>query len=86
MQPRCFAYYIKHFLNRDIMPGQDISLSGLPAHCTAKDAACNVSYINEVISAANGKGQLSLEKGFRHRWKSPGPIIPEGNTTQAFSP
>ena len=71
MQPRCFAYYIKHFLDRDITPGQDISLSGLPAHCTAKDAACNVSYINEVISAANGKGQLSLEKGFRHRRETP---------------
>ena len=57
---------LKHLANGDIVAGQNVSFAGLSVFGTGENAFCHISHIHEVISAANGKGQLSGKKRFRH--------------------
>jgi len=65
--PLCgLSHKLKHLANGDIVAGQNVSLAGFSAFGAGEDAFCHIPHIHEVISAANGKGQLSAKKRFRH--------------------
>ena len=60
------SHKLKHLANGNIVAGQNVSLTGFSVLGTVENAFCHIPYIHEVISAANGKGQLSAKKRFRH--------------------
>ena len=46
--------------------GQNVTLARLAAFRASQNSFCHIPYINKIIPAAHGKGQLTGEKGLCH--------------------